>query len=59
MTAQTTPESPDARTKTIPQIRDAVAEYVPDSAEYVGVDLSPEMLATMERRHPDLDRGGV
>lgn len=32
-------------------------QYVPDSAEYTGVDISSEMLATAESRHPELERG--
>jgi ubiquinone/menaquinone biosynthesis C-methylase UbiE len=31
--------------------------YLPDGVEYVGVDLSPDMLAKAARRHDDLERG--
>jgi ubiquinone/menaquinone biosynthesis C-methylase UbiE len=33
------------------------ARYVPATTDYVGVDLSPDMLARAARRHDDLERG--
>lgn len=34
------------------------AEYVPDPTEYVGIDISPEMLARADERFEELSRGG-